>query len=338
MKIQVICRGLTREGMGHLSRTRTFAASVHQDNEVEIVAMVAPGLESFFAGADFTVHLVKREDDVLRHVRAFSPEVLLFDLLSMSRQICSDLVANVPLSGSLSPIFDQMDLLDMVFSRASLPAEAPKTRVFAGLEYAIFGQHCSLIDDATYKSVVERPEMSIGVSMGGVDAANKTLHVLRALATVKADCLIWVLLGEGYAHSYNTLVETVSRDSRHEIVLAKTNRTMWHVMSQCAVAVLAGGLTTIEAVYAGLPSINLSEKPEHSALMQELFALGVCMDGGPFERPALDAMVKEVTLLSSNRNKLWEIRNQTKGLLDLNGPSRVMEEIRREFAARKTTT
>ena len=181
-------------------------------------------------------------------------------------------------------------------------------------------------------------DSGLGRLYGRFDAANKTLHVLRALATVKADCLIWVLLGEGYAHSYNTLVETVSRDSRHEIVLAKTNRTMWHVMSQCAVAVLAGGLTTIEAVYAGLPSINLSEKPEHSALMQELFALGVCMDGGPFERPALDAMVKEVTLLSSNRNKLWEIRNQTKGLLDLNGPSRVMEEIRREFAARKTTT
>ena len=36
-------------------------------------------------------------------------------------------------------------------------------------------------------------------------------------------------------------------------ILAKTNRSMWRVLGNCSLAILAGGVTSYEAAFAGCP-------------------------------------------------------------------------------------
>jgi spore coat polysaccharide biosynthesis predicted glycosyltransferase SpsG len=207
-------------------------------------------------------------------------------------------------------------------------------QVFGGLKYAIFNERCLVIDDAGFERNLTLNELPIAVCMGGADAANKTLAVLRALKTLKDPSTIWVLLGEGYAHCYNQLVDAVRTSSRHEIILAKANRSMWRVLGNCAVAVLAGGLTTVEAVYAGLPTINLCERPEHHGLMRELFEAGVALDGGPFSEASLAALPATLRELGRHRDRLRAMRQRTRGLADLDGPKRVLREIEQQLLAK----
>ncbi len=334
MKIQIICRGMAKEGLGHLFRSRTFAETATRSHQVRVIAIAPQELRRVFAECNCPTQFIDHERDAAPLVREFGPDVLLFDLLSVDRHTFAELTAGVPLTGSISPIFDRMSEVDVVFCRSGLLERVDGPKIYTGLDYAIFGGHCDTIDDATYERSIAAKELSIAVCMGGTDAANKTLQVLNALSRLENRCTIWALLGEGYAHSYNALVDAVCSDRNHEIILARTNRSMWQIMGQCAIGILAGGLTTIEAIHAGLPTINISEKTEHSAMMEELFNMGVCVDGGPFQQQSLDDMVNLIRELNQNRERLQEIRNRSKGLIDMKGPSRVLSSIEREYRAR----
>ena len=81
---------------------------------------------------------------------------------------------------------------------------------------------------------------------------------------------------EGYNHSYQSLVDVINRNNRHEIILAKTNRSMWEILSNCNVAILAGGLMLVESIYAGLPSINIFEKEWHEKQLVVLSSIKSC--------------------------------------------------------------
>ncbi|GMU21818.1 MAG: hypothetical protein AMXMBFR13_19070 [Phycisphaerae bacterium] len=331
MRLQIVTRGSQREGMGHLIRTRTFAKAAQEEHAVEVIAVAPEELRSVLAELVCPLHLVPDDAGVLTHVEKFGPDVVVFDLTHIDEEVFLA-VRQVPLlTASLSPVFEHMPLVDVLFTRAARTPPVPGVRLFAGLQYAVFSELCAPIDDATYERALARPDLPIAVCMGGADAANKTLTVVQALSGLECRSAIWVLLGEGYSHSYNALVDAVRGDRRHEVILAKTNRSMWQVMGNCALAVLAGGLTTIEAVFAGLPSINLFEKPEHWEIMQELFDAGMCLNGGLFSEQSLWRVTDTLRTLNSDRRRLIELRQRMAGALDNQGSQRVLRELEQQL-------
>ena len=327
MKLQVVCRGSVQEGLGHLLRTRTFARHAAPEHDLEVVAIVEPELENLLAGLACRVRFVRSDAAALECLRAFEPDALMFDTTRFDPGLMDDAASAGFLVGSISPVFEHLARMDVVFTRTRRNASLGSARVYGGLQYAIFNDYCQAIDDASYERSLGRKELPIGVCMGGADAANKTLIVLQALAGLVEPTTIWVLLGEGYAHSYNQLVDAVRCDSRHEIILAKANRSMWQILGNCALGVMAGGLTTVEAVYAGLPTINVFERVEHAAMLTELFEAGVCLNGGLMSGRSLEPAAAAVRRLSADRAELRAMRGRTRGLVDPLGPVRVLREI-----------
>lgn len=335
MKLQIICRGSTEDGLGHLFRVRTFAKTAQKLHDVEIIAIVQESLERILDDLACTVHFVRTDQDVLRFVNHSEADVLLFDLTRVDKGVFLAATERPLLTASLSPVFEHTEQIDILFTRSAKVPKILGVQIFGGLKYAVFSEHCLVIGDVPYQHNLALPNLPIAVCMGGADAANKTLTVLQALMKFESESMIWVLLGEGYLHSYNALVECTRGDNRHEVILAKTNRSMWRIMSNCAVAILAGGLTTIEAIYAGLPTVNLFESQEHIDVMgTELFELGVCMNGGLFSDESLKTMMDILRDLNSNRDRLWEMHKRSKGLVDAMGSERVLHELERQLGAR----
>ena len=332
MKLQIITRGSVREGLGHLLRTRTFAKSATPAHQVEVVAIVEPELENVLGELKCPVRFVREDAGVVPFIQDAAPDALVFDTTRLAPEVFAAVSASARLTASISPVFEHLAAVDMLFTRNARFTPLPNVQIFGGLRYAIFNDHCGIIDAATHDRALARPDLPIAIAMGGSDAANKTLAVLRALAAMPEPTTIWVLLGEGYAHSYEALVDVVRGDQRHEIILAKASRSMWQVMSNCALAVLAGGLTTVEAIHAGLPTINLFERPEHHAMLDELFEQGICLNGGLFSEESLTTMVETLRRLNHNRDELRAIRRRTRGLTDRRGAHRVLEEIERWLA------
>ncbi|HTF21212.1 MAG TPA: hypothetical protein VK658_24215 [Chryseolinea sp.] len=328
MKLAIFCTGGTKLGFGHFFRSRTFAKAAPDGTQVLLLPVVEEQDKHFFREIADATFLCSDEEGALAAIDRFSPDVVVFDTVYCSDPFFTAARKRSRLIVSISPVFNHMERVDYLFTRNFHALQMGSVGIYKGLEFAVFNEHCDVIPDDVYAHHILRPYLTIGVAMGGGDAPNKTLRVLQAISRVDVPCTFWVLLGEGYRHSYQDLVDTIRRDSNHEIILAKTNRSMWNVLSNCTIAILAGGLTTIEAIHAGLPSLNIFEKPDHVVAMgREVFDLGIAEDMGLFGEGALQQLADRVRYLSANRDVLLSMRKNSKGKVDQLGPARIYKRI-----------
>jgi hypothetical protein len=273
---------------------------------------------------------VASEEQAMALLDEFDPDIIVFDLLQFDRERCRELARRRP-TASLSPIFNALDEVALLFHRtASLDPGWDSLRqgpdIRAGLRYSVTSPYCRPIPQETYQANLEPERLSIAISMGGTDAANKTIQVLRELKTAPRQWLIWVLLGEGYNHSYQEIVDLM-KGSPHEIILAKTNDSMWRILRTCSLAVLAAGTTTYEAAHAGLPSINLLSQPANYYLIQELVELGAAIGAAEDFESSLRKLNGIITNLDENRDRLVGMHDRGRALIDGRGAERIAEEI-----------
>jgi len=263
--------------------------------------------------------------------RRLRPDVVVFDLLSFDSRTF-DAIAAWSRTVCLSPIFDLLDQVDLAFSRATSPWHAElagrgKPVVRAGARYATTAPHCCRIATSAYRRQLALDPLAVGICMGGADAANNTLRVLEAVRRVPTTMLFWVLLGEGYVHSYQQLIDCASADRRHEVILAKTHDSMWRILGGCSVVILAGGITNYEAAYAGIPSIISLADDGKRWLLQDLVDAGVCRYAGAPLEAALPNLHETLTFLNRQRDVLLAMHRRCKRLVDGHGARRIVDEI-----------
>jgi len=304
-------------------RSRTVALAARDSLDARVVVIgddcVAPLLRD--RGLRFT--LTGTEDEAAEAALDANPDIVFFDALALDGAIFHRLRTGRTAVG-LSPVFTHLRDLDLAFHRTrelshELQAVDRAGRLRAGLEYAVVRPGCEPIASDAFDRAVSAERLSLAISMGGGDAGNLTLESLRAVAEVERPLLIWCLLGEGYGHCYNQLA-AVAASARHEIVLAKTSDSMWRILSQCALAVLAGGTVTYEAARAGLPAINLFPIAEHRFLARELIELGAARECAP------DRLAALVAELERDRDRLRAMRERCASLLDGQGAERIVRE------------
>ncbi|QDU61536.1 hypothetical protein Pan216_23970 [Planctomycetes bacterium Pan216] len=330
-RVLFICRGSTDVGLGHVIRSRTIAFEMARRTSVRVVVIGDEYVDALLAGRGLTYQIVDDEPGVIAAIDAYDPDIVVFDLIELSKKLYQR-VSRRCMTVSVSPIFDHLTSTDLFFHRTRCQGsdwdlERFDGEVRSGLEYAVVREQCVKISAAQYEQNINQQPMAVAISMGGSDAGNKTLEVLRSIKSLPRRMLFWVLLGEGYGHSYEALVDCVKRDTQHEIILAKTSDSMWRVMSSCALAILAGGTVTYEAVFAGLPSINIFEKPEHVFLVRELVERGTCLTAGFPLNAAIDVATANLLHLEQHREELVAMHRACDGLMDRRGAARIAQEI-----------
>ena len=332
IKLLLITEGSFKNGLGHLFRTRTFAKAVNLVCDLMVIAKIDKQLENIFDEIKEITYYLNDKRTILNAAKKFEPSAIIFDMLSIDDYLFYQLKKMAIISVSISPIFSHLNEVDIIFSRTKFnkfDANINKPKVYGGLEYSIFNEFCSIISDQEYKKNINKDVFSISVSMGGVDAPNKTFRIIKSLAKFPYKLLIWVALGEGYSYSFNELVEASKVNKNHEIILAKANISTWNILSNSVLAILAGGLTTIESVYVGLPSISIfeSERQFH-ATSKELFDYGI-LSYTMYNNEDLDRwLIKKVLYFYNNRDELLKIRELSKNLVDRNGSQRVFNRIK----------
>lgn len=326
MNISFIVKASTNVGYGHLIRSRSLASSIHRllhvDDKIAFYVIGDDQLKNLLVREPYDVRLFASEHDFIEQSPELAlDEVVIFDLLTVTDELF-DLTQAASWRISTSPIFSHLEQIDTFFHRSKYFAgELAKVEVFKSLDYAIIQAGCRQIEAATYKRHLQENRMSLAVSMGGGDAANKSLRVIEKLNELKHNFTIWVMLGEGYKHSYDALIEA-SKQSHHEIILAKTNESMWRVLGLASLLILPGGITTYEAAYAGLPTINIIENDKQRFLVKELLEAGVSEEISGIEN---DSLIEKVSCLNTNRDKLYEMHLRTKGLIDGEAGARIYE-------------
>ena len=299
--------------------------------ETRALAILPQTLEGLFYEFPGAVRFMRSPEGIASEVEEYGPDVVMFDLTSLEASIVESVRSQTRCLASVSPIFDQMSHMDLSFTRTPRFEPIEGVTTYGGLKYTIFNDYCVRITDDIFHRNNSRDELPVAICLGGADSANKTQLVLDALVQISVPCTFWTLLGQGYEHSYSSLAETVRNTHHHEVVLANTSRSMWTVMGNCVLAVTAGGLTAMEAVYSGLPAITLLREPAHRELLTHLFDVDAVLDGGSFDDASLSRLKATIEQLHGDRAELAAWRKRCQGLIDDNGPARVLNVLQKHL-------
>ena len=330
-QVVFICRGSASIGLGHVMRCRTIAAAMTASADVHVILLGDPAVCTNLPAPDIPFTHAEGDVDALHMACGMNADVVVFDLLEFDPE-AFDTLRQGATTVCLSPIFNLLSRVDLAFTRAASPVHEqliveghPVIR--AGSQYATISPHCRRVETGVYRRGLALEPLAVAISMGGADAPNNTLRILEVIRHVPAAMLFWVMLGEGYTHSYQRLIDCLHADGRHEIILAKTNSSMWRILGGCSVAILAGGITTFEAAYAGIPSIIALGDDRDRFLIRELIDTGASTYAGAPLEAALEGIVTALVYLNENREKLLRMHARGRQLLDNQGPHRVANEI-----------
>jgi len=330
-RLAFICRGSVTVGLGHVMRTRTVATEALSRAEVHVVAVGDTSICRTLLEGHIPYSVVHDDQQATEHVCRLRSDAVIFDTLDFDES-CFRAIRDEGLTVSLSPIFSHLDRVDLAFTRAASPthlrlAERGRPIIRAGARYATISARCQPVTEDQYRRNLAAEPLSVAISLGGADAPNHTLRVLETIRHVPAPMLLWVVLGEGYAHSYRRLVDCVHADRRHEILLARTNDSMWRVLSDCCVAILAGGITTYESAYMRIPSLVALGDSSDEFLIEDLRVRGVCLYAGSPLEAGLPRVADVLIELNSHRDALLQMHRNARSLLDNQGPRRIVGEI-----------
>lgn len=339
MKVLFISKASTKTGLGHLIRSRSLANRfLLQDPTIDLhYKVIGEQLVSkLLTEVKYAFDIYDNEEQCIIEE---DYDLSIMDMTHISDNLFNRIADKSRLKVCISPIFNKMNQIDIFFNRtkyhkfdeANLPS-----KIYASLDCTIIQDDCKKIKTSIYEDNLELKQFPIAISMGGGDAANKTLNFLKSLKTCKVPATFWVMLGEGYKHSYDKLISEIKKDSGHEIILAKANRSMWQILKNCILAILPGGITTYEAAYAGLPTLNLLENEESYFLIRELEEKNVCLYNGIINQENLSSLNTTIEKLYYDRKSLLQMHINSKNLIPEDTGSKILEKCK-EMLRENTT-
>jgi spore coat polysaccharide biosynthesis predicted glycosyltransferase SpsG len=332
MKFLFICKASTKHGLGHLSRSKSLAEGIAyycKDCLIDFRIVGEPYVKNLLS--DFLIHyLLYNDEKDIKLDKNY--DIVIFDTLSIGSDLLSEVKSCSRLLVSISPIFDQMHHMHLLINRTRYHSEEieglPLTKI-GGPEYTIIQSSCHKIKTNDYKAALQRKKLPVAISMGGADAANKTLKLISILKKLEIPLVFWVMLGEGYKHSYDELVREIVSGTPHEIILAKTNHSMWSVLENTALLLTTSGVTAYEAVYAGLPSIVFYEQQDRYFLVRELIEHQVVFNGGLFSNVGL-SLNQKIIELTLQPEILLKMHKIAKKFIRNNATKNILNAIKRE--------
>ncbi len=331
MIISIICKSSIQIGLGHLIRSYSFAEQISKTfPEIKIVFNLIG--DKNFQNILTNPKIVYRffENDSSLAITEYS-DITFLDMTEIDGIALQRVKQQTSKIVLLSPVFNHLDQIDYLFSRTKYlgfsPTDYPNLKIYSSFEYTIIRENCISINAGEYERNLFSSPFPIAISMGGGDASNKTFEVVQALKKCKTRLMFWVLIGHGYNHSLDALLKEIRLHSQHEIILAHTANSMWQILKNCALCVLPGGITTYEAVFAGLPSINFSYNSSQQFLIKELVEKNAAFDFGVYSEEVLTDICSFIEGISQNPRTLLEMHVYTKYLIDGNGSIRILNTI-----------
>lgn len=326
MNVLVLAKGTRSQGMGHLMRSISFANDlITYGVEVDYHAFTDESGRRFISAiASFESQIHDYSSAIPYLGKGY--DAVVFDMLSFPREEIERLKRDTDVLISISPIFDQMALMTSVVHRAhDLQSDADlsgKDCLF-GPEYTIIRTDCHKKSSAQVEVQMKENPLRVGLCMGGADINNLTLRYLQELVKIDQSLTLFVMLGEGYLHSMDEIGLIASTYVQHEVVLAKTSRSMWTILDTCGLIICPGGITLYESAYVGIPTIYISLSEKSQELSEGISSIGAGIHAGQHGE-STPAKVKEILeSLMENRSDLIAMHRSSEGFIDGNSSERI---------------
>jgi UDP-2,4-diacetamido-2,4,6-trideoxy-beta-L-altropyranose hydrolase len=277
-------------------------------------------------GSDKKIDAVSTKDILKNHGTEFDWLVVdHYDIDESWEKIVRDSVGKIMVIDDLANRSHDCDLLlDQNYYHSS------------GIRYnGLVPSHCLLLLGPKYallrgefRDIESRPVKNgilnrILIFFGGVDLSNETLKAMEAVKGLNIEGL-WVDVVVGRTNPHRAVIE-----SRCEIWSGFHYHCQINyiseLMSKADLSIGAGGSTTLERIYLGLPSIVLSVAENQEASMKDLSDDQYILYAG--KNTDVDGDTLKIVLESLNRYELINMATRCREMVDGRGVERVVEKM-----------
>lgn len=197
----------------------------------------------------------------------------------------------------------------------------PYTQLLVGTRYVLLRPE--FLKWRGWKREIPEVARKVLVTLGGGDPDNVTLKVVQALQQVEVDALEAIVVVGGSNPHYEELQSAV-RGSQLVIRLQSSVTNMADLMAWVDVAVSAGGSTSWEVAFMGLPSAVLVLAHNQRPIAEQLNAAGVAVNLGWHENLCSAEIAQAITQLLVAAQARAEITRRGQELVDGEGTARVL--------------
>lgn len=152
---------------------------------------------------------------------------------------------------------------------------------------------------------------NILIFFGGVDAANLTLKSLIAIRSLHLDVEINAVIGTTNPHRDE--LETICSSMHNTHLLSNVNN-MAELMLKADLGIFAGGTTTWERCYLGLPSIVFTLADNQATVNRDVAAMGACILAGDTSTSS-DSIADEIQGLVDRPERLIKLSENSLSLM-----------------------
>lgn len=200
----------------------------------------------------------------------------------------------------------------------------PYTQLLLGNHYVLLRQE--FWKWRGWKRQVPQVARKILVTFGGGDPDNVTFKVIQALHQVEVDGLETEVVVGGSNPNYVELQAAVC-DSRFPIRLKSNVANMPELMAWPDIAISAGGTTSWELAFMGLPSIVLILADNQRPIAERLNTKGVAVNLGWHKNLSSSDIAQALTQLLVSEKSRVELSRRGQKLVDGEGSFRVLKAL-----------
>jgi len=207
------------------------------------------------------------------------------------------------------------------------PNREPYTRLLLGTRYVLLRRE--FLKWRGWKREIPEVARKVLVTMGGSDPDNVTLKVIQALQQVDMDGLEAIVVVGGSNPNHEELQAAV-QDSRFPIRLESNVTDMPELMAWADVAVSAGGSTSWELAFMGVPILNLilAENQQQASTLLAAMGASICIGQGIAVTPEQISAI--LIWLLDNQPARRRIASIAQELIDGGGVDRVLLSLQQK--------
>jgi len=205
-------------------------------------------------------------------------------------------------------------------AQLNYPCE-PNTRLLLGTEFVLLRKE--FWPWRGWKREIIGKGRKVLVTMGGSDPNNQTIKIIHALEFLNLEDLEIVVI-IGASNPYYRIIKSVISGSKRKIRLVQNVTNMPELMSWADVAVIAGGSTSWEAAFLGLPCVQLVIAENQQRIADELKKANVVLNLGWYEGVVSEHITKALSHLLGDIKQRRKLSNNGQYLVDGNGYKRIL--------------
>ncbi len=291
VKVLFFCEVSFKSGLGHLIRSSALMNLFLEEN-----VRVEMWLDSKLDATRYYKNIEKNVFDLNKFQYEFNCEkyICIFDILNWDYGLDNlEKILSNSYSFSISPVSNLNKKVNWVLTRGRIDNDLLENNIF-GSELAVIGNNVERISSIEYKKLLEKQNNNIGIVMGGTDPENMTLKIINELSSTIIPTTLWVAIGSSYRFDINLIFKKISKSKYVDLVIGNVFEDLWQYLNNCKLLILQGGLTTTEASFRGIPSINIPRFKNQSLQNNELISKGACWEVENKNLGSLKLLVEEI--------------------------------------------